>query len=145
MNKEKTLKIVDDLINHIKENEENPEYECAKIYIDSWVIGALTMIKNKITDKCIYPANATYSQLFQDFVSKYFCKNINPSIKVYAIACLFDFKARSLIINLYNHLFTLDQRVTNAQSVGYVYEYSQDNEQTMFEIIRLCYTRQGGC
>ena len=148
MNKEKTLKIVENLINTIKENEKNPEYECAKLYINTWVIGALKTIQEKINGNELvtyYSPRKTYAQLFQEFICKYFCLNIYPSIKIYAIACLFSFELRTLIIDLYNHLFTLDQRVLDAQSVGYIYEYSQDDEQTMFEVIRRCYTQKGRC
>ena len=141
----KTLKIIEDLINEIKENEKNPEYECAKLYVDTWVIGALKTIQDKITDRCSYGTENTYANLFQHFICVYFCLNINPSIKIYAIACLFSFKLRSLICDLYNHLFTLDQRVLDAQSIGYVYDYAKDNEQSLFEIIRRCYTQMGRC
>ena len=146
MNKEKTLKIVENLINTIRKNENNPEYECAKPYVDTWVVGALKTIQEKINgNEFYYGTEQTYAQLFQEFICTYFCLNINPSIKIYAIACLFSFELRTLIIDLYNHLFTLDQRVLDAQSVGYIYEYSQDSEQTMFEIIRRCYTQKGRC
>ena len=146
MNKEKTLKIIEEIINEIKEQEKNPEYECAKLYVDTWVIGALKTIQEKISgNKFYYGTEQTYSKLFQEFICVYFCLNINPSIKIYAIACLFSFKLRSLIIDLYNHLFTLDQRVLNAQSIGYIYEYSKEDEQTMFEIIRRCYSQHGRC
>lgn len=146
MNKEKTLKIIEEIINEIKEQEKNPEYECAKLYVDTWVIGALKTIQEKINgNRFYYGAEQTYSKLFQEFICVYFCLNINPSIKIYAIACLFNFKLRSLIVDLYNNLFTLDQRVLDAQSSGYIYEYSKDSEQTMFEIIRWNYTRSGRC
>lgn len=146
MNKEKTLQIIEKLQTIIEENSKNPEYECAKLYIKTWVLGTLDELKTKIigVDVPYMVKDTTYSRLFLDFVNLYFCRNINPTIKVYAIAVLFDIKTRDLIIDLYQHLFNKQQRNIDSRSCGYIdFEFLSD--ESKFEVIRCAYGRQGAC
>lgn len=133
MNKEKTLKI----INNIKEEIKKNEMEEAKIYVDSWVIGELSQLESKINDGCCYyPTYATYADLFTNFINYFFCKHIDPAIKIYAIGSLFTYKNRTLICELYKQLFNKEQRRNNALAVAYDFEWSETNEISQFEIIR---------
>lgn len=145
MNKEKTLKIIERLQQIIDSKKETPEYEVAKLYIRTWVIGSLEEIKEKINGNQLvtyYSPRKTYAELFQEFINFYFCKNINPEIKIYAIAVLFDFDTRDLIIDLYNQLFTKEQRNNDSHSCGYI-EFDYLSAQSQFEVIRRCFTQQG--
>ena len=146
MNKQKTLTIIEKLENIIKSKKETSEYKVAKLYIDTWVIGTLEEIKTKINgvDVPYMVRETTYPRLFLDFVNLYFCRNINPNIKVYAIAVLFDIETRDLIIDLYQHLFDKTQRNTDSRSCGYI-EFEFLSNESKFEVIRCAYGRQGAC
>lgn len=145
MNKEKTLKIIERLQQIIDSKKETPEYEIAKLYINTWVIGSLEEIKEKINGNELvtyYSSRKTYAKLFQEFINLYFCKTINPTIKIYAIAVLFDFETRDLIIELYKQLFSKEQRNNDSHSIGYI-DFNDLGETTQFEVIRRCFTQQG--
>ena len=133
MNKEKALKIINEIKEEIKKNE----LEEARIYVDTWVIGELSQLESKINGGCnYYPAYATYADLFTDFINHFFCRNIDPAIKVYAIASLFTYENRKLICELYKQLFNKEQRRYNALKVAYDFDWSEKNEKSQFEIIR---------
>ena len=147
MNKEKTLTIIERLETIIKAKKDTPEYEVAKLYINTWVIGSLEDIKDKINGNEIisyYSSRKTYAQLFQTFIGIYFCINIDPKIKIYAISVLFDFETRDLIIDLYKQLFDKEQRDNDSHLRGYI-EFNQLTKISQFEVIRNSYTRSGAC
>lgn len=133
MNKEKALKIIQDLKEQINKNEMKE----ARLYIQSWVIGGLNQIESKINGGSVYPYNATYEYLFKEFINYFFCRNIDPAIKVYAIASLFTFEVRDMIIRLFETIFDLKYRNTACKSTGFI-EWNNKwmNDQTRFEIIR---------
>ena len=148
MNKEKTLKIIERLTNIIKERKENEEYASAKLYVETWVIGTLNEIKVKVknVDVPYMVKHTTYSRLFQELINFYFCRNINPSIKIYAIACLFTTETRDLIIDLYKQLFNKEQRKNDCYVTGYAeFDSKWVSKTTQFEIIRSAYIRHGAC
>lgn len=145
MNKEKTTEIIENLIDNIEKQAQYPEFDCARLYVKSWVIGGLNSLKSKINGGYnYYPENATYKTLFQDFICYFYCLNINPKIKIYAIGCLFSVYTRDLIIDLYESLFTLKDRDIDAHSCGYV-DWNQLDVIAKFDIIRLTRTRFGRC
>lgn len=77
MNKNKTQKI----INLLKENFEMAKTINNRLYIQTWVIGALETIEDKMNGKLYYPYNATYKDLFNDFDKYFHCINISDHIK----------------------------------------------------------------
>ena len=146
MNKQKTLTIIERLENIIQSKKETHEYEIAKIYINSWVIGTLEEIKTKIigVDVPYMVKHNTYARLFQEFIGIYFCTRIDPKIKIYTIAVLFDFDTRDLIIDLYKQLFNKKQRDNDSTLRGYI-EFNQLTKESQFEVIRHNYARMGAC
>ena len=147
MNKEKTLKIINKLQSIIDSKKSTSEYEVAKLYINTWVKGQLKTIEEKINGNELvtyYSPRKTYAQLFQEFIGLYFCLNINPKIKIYAIAVLFDFETRDLIIDLYKQLFNKEQRNNDAHLRGYI-DFDYLNKLSQFEVIRNSYARKGAC
>lgn len=132
MNKQKALKI----ISNIKEEIKKHELEEARIYVDSWIIGSLTSIETKMNGGYVYE-NRTYEQLFKDFISYFFCRSIDPAIKIYAIASVFTFEIRDMIIRLFECMFDLQYRIEACHNVGYIaWNDKWMSDQTRFEIIR---------
>ena len=132
MNKEKTLKIIINIKEEIKKNE----MEEARIYVDTWIISYLSRLESKIIGCSNYPIYETYADLFTTFINHFFCRHIDPAIKIYAIASLFTYENRKLICELYKQLFNKEQRRENALGVAYDFEWSETHEMSQFEIIR---------
>ena len=132
MNKEKALKI----INNIKEAIKKNELEESRLYVDSWIIGSLNSIETKINGGYVYK-NRTYEQLFKDFISYFFCRNIDPAIKIYAIASVFTFEIRDMIIRLFECMFDLQYRNEACDNVGFIaWNDNWMSDKTRFEVIR---------
>ena len=147
MNKEKTLKIINRLQLILDSKKSTPEYEVAKLYINTWVKGQLKTIEEKINGNELvtyYSPRKTYAQLFQEFMCLYFCLRIDSKIKIYAIAVLFDFETRDLIIELYKQLFDKEQRNIDSHLRGYI-DFNDLSKESQFEVIRHNYTRMGAC
>ena len=77
MNKNKVQKI----INELKESLINPKTLNNRLYMESWVIGSLETIEEKMDGKLYYPYNETYKELFNAFETYFYCKNISEHIK----------------------------------------------------------------
>ena len=69
------------IINELKENLYRDETEETRLYIETWVIGALSMIEAKMNGETYYPYYATYKMLFDDFKEAFLCKNISERIE----------------------------------------------------------------
>ena len=149
MNKEKTLKIINDLIveiNKLSEQLDEQEHTTAKLYVDSWVIGGLKMIEKKINGGCnYYPENATYTRLFQNFINYFMCRNIKPAIKIYAIASMFSIESRDLIIRLYEQLYNSNERNVCARLIRGWGKYRDFNNFEKFDIICQSTIKHGRC
>lgn len=144
MNKEKTLKIIERLENIINSKKETPEYEISKLYINTWVLGTLNELRQKIElgkDAPYMVRTNTYAQLFKELVSLFYCRNIDPKIRIYAIAVLFRIETRDLIIELYKQIFTTEQRNKDCDARGYEH-FDKLSKISQFEIIRCSYTLQ---
>lgn len=122
MNKQKSLQLITEIKNQIQQNVKEKSKGTERLYINSWVIGELDYIQNKIKTGEIYTwesrENQTYEKCFKDFFNNYFCLRIDPSIKIYTIAILFTFEIRNLIVDLYHALFTKQQREKMLQYVS---------------------------
>lgn len=78
MNKNKVLK----LIKQLKENFNESKTLNNRLYVETWVIGSLETIEDKINGRLYYPYNETYKQLFTDFYKHFICKNISEHIEI---------------------------------------------------------------
>ena len=136
MNKEKAIETINNIIAEIRAQSAPEEWEESKLYIECWVFGSLKTLESKIKGESIYNYEKTYNSLFKEFVSYYFCRRIDPSIKLYAISCLFSIKVRDLICDLYRNMFDKKQRQENATAVNYWFDYCDKNNKSTFEIIR---------
>ena len=78
MNKNKAQK----LINQLKENFNESKTLNNRLYVESWVIGSLETIEEKMNGKLYYPYNDTYKNLFNDFEKYFHCENISAHIEI---------------------------------------------------------------
>ena len=134
MNKEKAIKIIQELKDEINKNQ----IEEAQIYVQTWVIGGLKQLESKINGGFdFYPSYATYEDLFRDFIKHFFCINIDPAIRMYAIANIFSLKSRKLVVQLFETMFTLEHRIQICSKNGYI-EWNNKwmTEKSRFEVLR---------
>lgn len=133
MNKEKAIKIIQELKNEINKNE----MEEAKLYTRTWVIGGLSQIEAKVNGESFYPSYATYEDLFREFAKSFFCINIDPAVRMYAIASMFNINVRNLVVKLCEVLFTLEHRKEICSKNGYIeWDSKWMTEKSRFEVIR---------
>lgn len=82
MNKNKLYKTIKQLKNNIEKDLYNKDNDNIRLYIKTWVIGSLDMIKEKAQGGYnYYPQNATYKQLYFDYEKHLFCDNASEIIK----------------------------------------------------------------
>ena len=69
------------IINELKESFNQSKTLNNRLYVESWVIGSLETIEEKMDGKLYYPYNETYKELFNDFEKYFHCENISEHIK----------------------------------------------------------------
>lgn len=79
MNKTKYFKLIDQLRSNIE--KEVDQHSNIKLYVNTWVIGGLKQLEAKGKGNFVYPYNATYSYLLNDFLDAFYCRRINEQIK----------------------------------------------------------------
>ena len=79
MNKTTYLKIINELKNNIDAGLQ--DYKDISLYVKTWVIGGLIELENKATGKPVYPYDATYKELYNDFLDAFLCNKIIEQIK----------------------------------------------------------------
>ena len=78
MNKNKAQK----LINQLKENFNQSKTLNNRLYVETWVIGSLETIEDKMNGRLYYPYNDSYKELFNYFYKHFICKNISEHIEI---------------------------------------------------------------
>ena len=151
MNKKKALQIIENLKYRINKNIAEKETCNEHIYIQSWVIGTLGQIENKIEygSACLYSdRDYTYESLYRELINYYFCHNWDPKIRIYCIGILWDFETRNMLVDLYYALFTKQQRDEQQKNVrnyvGFTLNANYDDKYYLyeFEYIRRTFIRE---
>lgn len=122
MNEKKIYKLAEEITAEIKSHEGGEEWEESKLYINTWVFAcSLDLIKRKSQGEEVrdtYGKKYTYKKLFADFLYYFTCENIKPSIKPYALMCLFSIKLRDLVLSLFEEIYTEEERDTSAGKIN---------------------------
>ena len=151
MNKKKALQIIENLKYRINKNIAEKETCNEHIYSQSWVIGTLGQIENKIEygSACLYSdRDYTYESLYRELINYYFCHNCDPKIRIYCIGILWDFETRNMLVDLYYALFTKQQRDEQQKNVrnyvGFTLNANYDDKYYLyeFEYIRRTFIRE---
>ena len=141
MNKKKALEIIENLKNHINDNIKEKETCGEHIYIQTWVIGTLDQITNKIKTGSQYLYSSerenTYEELYKELINYYFCHDCDPKLRVYCIYILFDIETRNMLVDLYYSLFTKQQRDQQQKYVrnyvGFTLNAGYDDKYYLYE------------
>ena len=141
MNKEKTLKILKELKETIKHNLQENKVGSEDLYINSWVLGSLEILEDKLNKKYIYSyygynGDTTYKGLFKSLLNFFFCRNCNPTIKIYVIGILFNTKIIKLLVDLYYSIFTNEQIHEMLDKYTYTIHSLTNEWQIRFEFMR---------
>ena len=96
MNKNKAIKI----INQLEENFKNGETINNRLYVETWCIGTLHIMKAKMNGECGLSWAGTYKQLHRDLVHYVECESISEHIKEETIERIFTEENATLINEL---------------------------------------------
>lgn len=94
MNKNKAIKI----INQLEENFKEGETINNRLYVETWCIGTLHMLKAKLNGESKLYWVGTYKQLFRDLVHYVECESISEHIKKETIERIFT-EENAFLIN----------------------------------------------
>lgn len=78
MNKNKAQRIINQLKRNFNENKTMNN----RLYVETWVIGSLETIEDKMNGRLYYSYNESYKELFNDFYKHFICKNISEHIEI---------------------------------------------------------------
>ena len=97
MNKNKAIKI----INQLEENFKNGETQNNRLYVETWCIGTLHMMKAKMDGvNPWFTGKYTYKQLHRDLVHYVCCESISDHIKEETMERIFTEENATLVNEL---------------------------------------------